>query len=170
MFSYTHSTQQYNLFKLFSQLHVSWLKLHCLLESCPSIELEMTSVDWLLNPLTPIDTYWLLNPLTPIDTYWRHYDWPFIWTLRAVKWPSTSNQKMTRFSHGTAANKQPWGVIKRGYSPLLNTGVRRVQHPLNFVTTTFFEVGRRPETSLVDIWQPTPPEETQITGAPCVTL
>ncbi len=29
-----------------------------------------------------------------------------------------------------------------------------------------FKLGRRPETSLVDSWQPTPPEETQITLRP----
>ncbi len=34
----------------------------------------------------------------------------------------------------------------------------------------FVEVGRRPETSLVDSWQSTPPKETQITSVPCVTL
>ncbi len=110
--------------------------------------------------------------LTPIDAYWHHYDlWPFIWPLQAVKWPSTSfshrfglylglHQKVTRFSRGAAANKQQWGVIKRGDAPLLNAGVRRGQHPLT--ASRFFEVGRRPETSLVDSWQPTPPEETQI--------
>ncbi len=33
---------------------------------------------------------------------------------------------------------------------------------------TVFQIGRRPETSLVDSWQPAPPEETEITGVPCV--
>ncbi len=75
---------------------------------------------------------------------------------------------MTRFSCGASANKKPWGVIKSGGAPLLNARVRRGRCPL--AATRFFEVGRRPETSLVDSWQPTPPEETQIAGAPCVTL
>ncbi len=31
-------------------------------------------------------------------------------------------------------------------------------------------VGRRPETSLGGSWQPTPPDETQVTGVPSVTF
>ncbi len=43
---------------------------------------------------------------------------------------------MTRFSRGSAANKQPLGAIKRGHSPLLNAEVRRGQHP--FTATRLF--------------------------------
>ncbi len=64
--------------------------------------------------------------------------------------------KVTRFSCGIAANKQPQGVIKT--LPFECGGLKRVaQHPL--AATRFLEIGRWQETSLVDSWQPTPPEK-----------
>ncbi len=52
------------------------------------------------------------------------------------------------------------GLLKRG-TPLLNArGGQLVPGPL--VAPRFFEVGRRPETSLVDSWQPAPPEEPRV--------
>ncbi len=123
------------------------------------------------------DSHLLLTRNTHAQSMPRawHFD---LWPLRAVKWPSASfshrfglyldlHQKVTVFRAGLPLINNRGGLLKGG-CPLLNAGVWKGQHPL--AATRFFEVGRRPETSLVDSWQPTPPEETQITGAPCVTL